>query len=495
MKKLWWVGLLWVCLGLVWVSTRVWLDSVNAQSPQDGTPQPQATRHTQFNNNASIPTYYANVEPIIEAKCLGCHSEGQIGYARYPMNSPQDIIDFAEDVAYVVETRYMPPWMPGDQSPAFHFNPSLTEEQIDTIIAWEAGGAPLGDESTRANEEFAYTAPTMPSIREDLVLTIPSYTPDTKETDLYRCFLLDPQFIEDTYVTAYQLIAGAPEIVHHIIAYQASPRMREATLAIDGVDGQPGWDCSAMAIQAGAGGFTTAFYWLPGTLSSPYPRGTGVLVPKESLIVLRVHYNLEAGTQPDQTKVVLQLAQPDEDILPLHGLPLLAPVELPCPQSIESEACSREYAMEHASSGIEGWILWRCGKSEEDYIHQDAAHVVSSCDYRMPEDAIVVRIGGHMHERGTSLHIELEPDTDYPTTLLDIPVWDFHWQNDYTFAQPVIVKSGQTIRLTCTWDNSESNRYIVWGKRTEDEMCLAQFQYVLTEGIDVQAFLEQFQEK
>src|SRR5687768_319256 len=99
MRKLLLIGLVWVGLGLVWVSTGAWLDSVNAQPPQDRTPQPQATGHAKLNNNASIPTYYAHVEPIIEAKCLGCHSEGQIGYARYPMNSPQDIIDFAEDVA------------------------------------------------------------------------------------------------------------------------------------------------------------------------------------------------------------------------------------------------------------------------------------------------------------------------------------------------------------------------------------------------------------
>jgi hypothetical protein len=57
---------------------------------------------------------------------------------------------------------------------------------------------------------------------------------------------------------------------------------------------------------------------------------------------------------------------------------------------------------------------------------------------------------------------------------VNIPRWDFHWQQLYFFQQPIQVSAQNTLKLTCTWDNFTS-RTVTWGEGTEDEMCLNYF--------------------
>ncbi len=63
--------------------------------------------------------------------------------------------------------------------------------------------------------------------------------------------------------------------------------------------------------------------------------------------------------------------------------------------------------------------------------------------------------------------------SDDSIMLLDIPRWDFHWQDRYQFVEPVKVNFGNVLRMSCGWDNSLSDdpRYVVWGEGTSDEMC------------------------
>ena len=66
--------------------------------------------------------------------------------------------------------------------------------------------------------------------------------------------------------------------------------------------------------------------------------------------------------------------------------------------------------------------------------------------------------------------------------LLDIPRWDFHWQNAYTLTKPVRAEPGDVVRVTCRHDVRKrvrgehgipkAPRYVLWGEGTTDEMCL-----------------------
>jgi hypothetical protein len=56
---------------------------------------------------------------------------------------------------------------------------------------------------------------------------------------------------------------------------------------------------------------------------------------------------------------------------------------------------------------------------------------------------------------------------------LDIPRWDFNWQNSYRFLEPKVVLPGDQLAIECQWDNSAPGaRDVNWGDGTRDEMCL-----------------------
>jgi hypothetical protein len=92
-----------------------------------------------------------------------------------------------------------------------------------------------------------------------------------------------------------------------------------------------------------------------------------------------------------------------------------------------------------------------------------------------------------MHMRGVDIRIDLNPGTPNARVLLHIPHWHFHWQDAYYLEHPVAASPGDTIRVTCRFDNSGgaqpvvggqqlAPRYVLWGEGTTDEMCLGLLQ-------------------
>jgi copper type II ascorbate-dependent monooxygenase-like protein len=77
-----------------------------------------------------------------------------------------------------------------------------------------------------------------------------------------------------------------------------------------------------------------------------------------------------------------------------------------------------------------------------------------------------------MHLRGVDIRVTLDPGTPNEKLLLHIPHWDFHWQDAYYLQQPVDAGPGDTVRVSCRFDNASDRRYVLWGEGTTDEMCL-----------------------
>ena len=96
---------------------------------------------------------------------------------------------------------------------------------------------------------------------------------------------------------------------------------------------------------------------------------------------------------------------------------------------------------------------------------------------------VVHDLGLHMHYLGTSGTLSVARDGVDEECMLHIPRWDFNWQGGYQFQEPMRVYPGDSLRLSCTWDNSEANQPVIdgqvaaphdvqWGEGTTDEMCL-----------------------
>ena len=172
----------------------------------------------------------------------------------------------------------------------------------------------------------------------------------------------------------------------------------------------------------------------------------------------------------------------DADLDELWTIPLNAPVEIPCPAGVSGPHCKRENALDRLAAlygedlrGLPDRRLRRCRQTLEDYANNTGENARGYCDYPSPffSPLTIYGVLGHMHELGRSFRMELNPGSDDSIVLLDIPRWDFHWQDRYQFVEPIQVDFGDMLRISCHWDNSLSDdpRYVVWGEGTADEMC------------------------
>src|SRR5688572_4816282 len=93
----------------------------------------------------AAPTFSKDVAPILQNKCQECHQPNSI--------APMSLITFAEarpwarSIKSRVSQRQMPPWHidPSVGVQKFKNDMSLSQKQIDTIVAWVDAGAPQGD--------------------------------------------------------------------------------------------------------------------------------------------------------------------------------------------------------------------------------------------------------------------------------------------------------------------------------------------------------------
>ncbi len=434
-------------------------------------------------SSISVPdhvNYHQHVRPIIEAKCVACHSEGQIA-AYAPFDSPEIVKFAAEDVRFHVTSGLMPPWMPSRDNVPLKHDRSLSDEAIALIAAWVEQGAALGDPADFV--PGATDVIELPEIRADLTLMLDApYTPAADVLDDYRCFPFALNIAEPQFITGYDFIPDVAEMAHHGLVYLLDAELSAEIGALDGADGRAGWPCYGGTGLPNSGDMIAT--WTPGTFGVVYPPGTGFRVEPGQTVVLQMHYNLWTTRQPDQTRLALQLEPADAQLLELETLPLTAPVEIPCPTGVDGPQCERENAIQRiaqlygeAQSARPDRRLRNCRQTLEDYADNTGENATTFCDYPSPffQPLTVYGVLGHMHELGRSFRLELNPGRDDALLLLDIPRWDFHWQDRYEFVEPLQIKFGEVVRMSCTWDNSLSDepRYVVWGEGTSDEMCFA----------------------
>ncbi|HZN18985.1 MAG TPA: monooxygenase [Micromonosporaceae bacterium] len=332
-----------------------------------------------------------------------------------------------------------------------------------------------------------------------VTLTMPRpYTPAAPPggIDEYRCFLVDPELTEPAFLTGSQFLPQNADIVHHTIFFRVAPDDVAEARSVDAGTPGDGWTCfggtGIRGVDRGqrdlgaAGAWLAA--WVPGSGETLLPPKTGYRLEPGTQVIMQVHYSLLATdgrpAGADRSGIQLRLAPGDADLDPLQVTLLPAPVELPCAESESGPLCDRVTAVRDVThrfgqqSGlvIIGLNLYCNGG--RDPVAGPRQH----CDQPVRQDGLVYAVGGHMHLLGRSIRVELNPGTSRARVLLDVPVYNFDDQSARELPQPVAVRAGDILRVTCTHDASLRRRlpelrrlpprYVVWGDGTPDEMCL-----------------------
>jgi mono/diheme cytochrome c family protein len=431
----------------------------------------------------AAPSFSRDVAPILADKCAGCHQPG--GIAPFSLESAAMASSRADAIAAAVESNLMPPWPPGPDSPEYlgQDERRLSEDEAATIVEWARSGARVDGRALEA----AAVEPLRAEDGERLVeLELPRDYVPTGEGDDYRCFLLDPRLAENAFVTSAVIRPGAPSVVHHVILFRAQPDQVAEAEGLDAAADGLGWPCfGGTGLGMGVDSLDDAGWlaaWAPGGEPVRAPDGVGAPLEAGSRVVMQVHYNLLHGREPDRTAAALTLAPGDAGLEPSATMLVPGPVELPCAGGERGPLCDRDAAVADlvrkrgpAAAILPLGLQVLCGGSAL----APRAGPVSTCERGFDTRTTIHGVAGHMHLLGRSIRVELNPGREGERVLLDIPRWDFHWQNAYAFAEPVVAEPGDRIRVTCRHDASLRDgdpRYVVWGEGTTDEMCLGVLQ-------------------
>lgn len=376
----------------------------------DGTPAPAG------------PTWNADVRPIVERSCLSCHVEG--GIAPFSMETYEGVVNHAPMMADQVADRVMPPWPPSADCAPLQHPRVLAQAEIDTIVAWADAGAPEG-EGPGAHAE-PVEADVLDSV-DETIEPAEAYIPRAGRPDDYHCFVVAAPVAEDRDVIAYEVVPGAAAEVHHVILFQGPADAAQAT---DDGEAGAGWTCFG---GSGVAGASMVSGWAPGTPPTHFPDGVGITVTAGNALVMQVHYNLanmDDGPVPDLTRIRLDLA--------------------------DGRVAHPAFFVDVSDHGFA--------------IPPDTTGYSTTASTAAEGPVDIWGVFPHMHTLGTSIRVDgTVGGTDL--CLVDIPRWDFHWQQLYLFEQSIAADAGDTGTLTCTWDNPTDDT-IHWGEGTGDEMCL-----------------------
>jgi hypothetical protein len=128
-------------------------------------------------------------------------------------------------------------------------------------------------------------------------------------------------------------------------------------------------------------------------------------------------------------------------------------------------------------------------------IPKDAANFKVAGNLWLADDCTVHTVTPHMHLLGKSIKVTVQEPGGQPFTLIDIPQWEYNWQETYHLKKPLRLKAGTHLKLEAAFDNSKDNpnnpnnppKQVRFGEQTTDEMCFA-FLGVTTENNERMGF-------
>ena len=197
----------------------------------------------------------------------------------------------------------MPPWHADPRFGEFRNARGLTQEQIDTVVAWVDGGAPKGDDADLP--ELPAFAVGWSHGEPDYVLEQPVeyHVPAQGEVE-YLDFFSRVPFEEDIFIQAVEMRPGNRAAVHHSGAYMVS--MPEGTVLKDGLpftsDGEP-LDRDKVQLGDGNQGTSKLVSYVPGRGYEAYGRGAAKRISAGEYIRWDMHYNSMGVDTTDRSKL------------------------------------------------------------------------------------------------------------------------------------------------------------------------------------------------
>jgi hypothetical protein len=382
---------------------------------------------------ASPITFGEHIAPIVFKNCAECHREGQIG--PFSLTSYEDVKKHARQIVEVTGERIMPPWHADPGVVEFSNDRSLSKEQIELFSKWKDDGLLPGDltklpELPKFPEGWQIGTP-------DQIATMPeAFTVPAEGRDIYRNFVIPLNLDSDKWVKGIEFKPGDPKVVHHILYYlDTSGKAR----GYDEKDPAPGYK----GMGRSNGEFRYIGGWDVGTQPAQLPYNLRWFIPKGADLVVQIHYHPSGKETTDKSSVGFHYAE-EPTARPWSIIPV--PPHFGILQGIDIAAGEKEH--------------------------------VEKATFEVPADCEAFSVNAHAHYLGKRMELTATFPDGSTKWLLKTSNWDFNWQEDYAFKQPIKIPAGTKLNVLMTYDNSAENpsnpthppKRVLWGPTTTDEM-------------------------
>jgi hypothetical protein len=401
--------------------------------------------------------------------------------------SYEDARPWAKSIKTKVVSREMPPWHADPRFGTFKNSRSLSQHEIDTIVAWVDGGAPRGNDAD---------LPPAPKFAEgwqrgepDHVIELPVefQIPAEGEVPIQHFWVPIP-FSEDRFAQALELRPGNKAVVHHSRADVASvPRggkiVNGELIFADGRSENAGGESGGSRDDdegASELGFAAAtlISFVPGGGLEQYSDGIGKRLAAGKHVKFQVHYTPTGRPETDRSKLGLWFNKTPvtHEVLTTFGRAALDPTNRKAGATVIVEGAELRPTVEDGQR--------RNARIPNIPPYADNWRIVSV----MPvTDTITVHtLLPHMHLRGKDMTWYVTWPDGRKETLLSVPKYDFNWQIPYEFEKPITLPAGSTLTAVAHYDNSVKNRYnpapekqVFWSEQSWDEMFIPYMEYTV----------------
>lgn len=314
----------------------------------------------------------------------------------------------------------MPPWHANPKFGEFANDAKMAKAEIELLAQWLKNGVPEGDNNDLPKPRVFQDGWALG--KPDVVLRVPKPI-DVPATGVinYQYATIDPGFTEGKWVRASEVRPGERTVVHHILVF-IHPPGGDPVMRLFGV------------------GFESLGGYVPGAPPMDLADGVARYIPPGAKLTFQIHYTPDGVARKDQSEIGLYFAEPD----------------------------SVDYTMQTI---VAAELNLRIPATEPDH-HVEAAH-------RISHDMALHTLTPHMHYRGKSFRYEATYPNGTREVLLDVPNYDFNWQNTYRLKEPKFLPEGTLLRCVAKFDNSENNLanpdpniVVGWGEQTWQEMMI-----------------------
>ncbi len=379
-------------------------------------------------DDAGQVTFNRDLAPVVFRHCAPCHRPGGTG--------PFSLLDYAgarkraKEMAEVTAKRLMPPWLPAPGHGEFLDVRRLSDDEAQLFQRWLAGGVLEGK---------AESLPPAPGFsmdwelgKPDLIVQMPKpYELGPEGPDVYRNFVVPLALASNRFVQAFEFQPRNQSIHHVRILLDRTGQCRR----LDKQDAAPGFSGMTVPARFPPGHLLS---WAPGRQPHRNDADSAWLLEAGSDLVLQIHMQRTGKQETIQPRVGFYFTDTPPGRTPFVMGLVAQIIDIP--------------------AGATNYTVTR--------------------EFELPSEVELLAVMPHAHYLAREVRFTATLPDRTSRSLLWIPRWDFNWQEEYRYRQPVILPQGTRLEFAISYDNSTANirnpnhppRRVKYGPQTTDEM-------------------------